>query len=42
MDFKDTDSKGNFALKHYHENYGYDLAAVLSKHPIKELDNNSH
>jgi hypothetical protein len=42
MDFKDADSKGNFALKHYHENYGYDLAAVLSKHPIKELDNNSH
>jgi len=42
MDFKDADSKGNFALKHYHENYGYDLEAALSKHPIKELDNNSH
>jgi len=42
MDFKDADSKGNFALKHYHENYGYDLEAVLAKHPIKELDNPSH
>jgi hypothetical protein len=42
MDFKDADSKGNFALKHYHENYGYDLESVLSKHPIKELGNNSH
>jgi hypothetical protein len=42
MDFKDADSKGNFALKHYHENYGYNLEAVLAKHPIKELDNNSH
>lgn len=42
MNFKDADSKDNFALKHYHENYGYDLNAVLSKHPIKELDNNSH
>jgi hypothetical protein len=42
MDFKDADSKGNFALKHYHENYGYNLESVLAKHPIKELDNNSH
>jgi len=42
MDFKDADSKGNFALKHYHENYGYNLEAVLSKQPIKELGNNSH
>jgi hypothetical protein len=26
-------------LKHYHQNYGYDLEAVLSKHSIKELGN---
>lgn len=42
LDFKDADSNGNFRQKHYHENYGYDLEAVLSKHPIKELDNPSH
>lgn len=39
MDFKQSDSNGNFKLKHYHQNYGYDLEAVLSKHPVKELDN---
>ncbi|MFT4152233.1 hypothetical protein [Parafilimonas sp.] len=39
MDFKTSDDKGNFRLKHYHENYGYDLEAALSKHPIKELTN---
>ncbi len=39
MDFKQSDNNGNFELKHYHQNYGYDLEAVLSKHPIKELSN---
>ena len=39
MDFKQGDEKGNFKLKQYHQNYGYDLEATLSKHPIKELDN---
>jgi len=39
MDFKQSDNNGNFKLKHYHQNYGYDLEAVLSKHPIKELGN---
>ncbi|WP_240409091.1 hypothetical protein [Flavobacterium psychrotrophum] len=42
LDFKDADSNGNFRQKHYHENYGYDLDAVISKHPIKELGNPSH
>lgn len=42
LDFKDADSNGNFRLNHYHQNYGYDLDAVLSKHPIKELSNESH
>ncbi len=37
MDFKQSDDNGNFKLKHYHQNYGYDLEATLSKHPIKEL-----
>jgi hypothetical protein len=39
MDFKQSDNNGNFKLKHYHQNYGYDLEAVLSKHPVKELGN---
>lgn len=38
MDFKETDGNGNFKLNQYHQNYGYDLEATLSKHPIKELD----
>jgi hypothetical protein len=42
LDFKDADSNGNFRLNHYHQNYGYDLEAVVSKHPIKELENPSH
>jgi hypothetical protein len=37
MDFTQIDKYGNFNLKQYHQNYGYDLEAVLSKHPIKEL-----
>jgi hypothetical protein len=39
LDFKEVDTNGNFKLNHYHENYGYDLEAALSKHPIKELQN---
>ena len=42
IDFKDADSNGNFRLNHYHQNYGYDLEAALAKHPIKELQNESH
>lgn len=42
MDFKQSDDNGNFKLKHYHQNYGYDLEAVLSKHPIRELSNEEH
>jgi hypothetical protein len=38
MDFKEADSNGNFKLNQYHQNYGYNLEAALSKHPIKELD----
>jgi hypothetical protein len=38
MDFKQSESNGNFKLNHYHQNYGYDLEAALSKHQIKELE----
>ena len=39
MDFKQTDNNGNYKMKHFHQNYGYDLDSVLAKHPIKELTN---
>jgi len=42
LDFKDADANGSFKINHYHENYGYDLGATLAKHPIKELQNESH
>jgi len=38
VDFKQSETNGNFKLNHYHQNYGYDLEATLSKHPIKELE----
>jgi hypothetical protein len=38
IDFKQTDTSGNFKINQYHQNYGYDLEATLSKHPIKELE----
>ena len=37
LDFTDKEANGNYKLKQYHENYGYDLAATLQKFPIKEL-----
>lgn len=39
MDFKQSDTNGNFKLNQYHQNYGYDLEVALAKHPIKELEN---
>lgn len=37
MNFKETDTNGNFKLNQYHQNYGYNLEAALDKHSIKEL-----
>ena len=37
MDFKQADNNGNYKLKQFHQNYGYDLVSTLEKHPIKEL-----
>lgn len=42
MDFKQSDDKGNFKIQQYHQNYGYDLEATLSKNPIKELENETY
>ncbi len=38
LDFKNPENNGNFKMNHYHQNYGYDLEAALSKHSIKELE----
>ncbi|HRN55635.1 MAG TPA: hypothetical protein PLL71_04255 [Agriterribacter sp.] len=38
LDFKATDKHGNYETKKFHQNYGYDLEQLLSKHPIKELN----
>jgi len=37
IDFKETDTSGNYKLKQYHQNYGYDLKMVLNSYPVKEL-----
>jgi hypothetical protein len=39
LDFKETDKNNNYKIKQYHQNYGYNLDATLSKYPIKELTN---
>jgi hypothetical protein len=39
LNFKETEGNGNFKVKQYHQNYGYDLEKVLANHPIKELNN---
>jgi len=39
LDFKETTDSGNFKMKQYHHNYGFDLEQTLSKYPIKELQN---
>lgn len=38
IDFKNTDQTGNFKIRQFHQNYGYDLAGALSRLSIKELD----
>ena len=37
LDFKKTAQNGNYGMKQFHQNYGYDLEKVLAKYPIKEL-----
>jgi hypothetical protein len=40
IDFKESDKNGQYKVKHYHPNYGYDLESTLHKHPIQELGTN--
>lgn len=37
LDFKETDRSGNFKLRRFGQDHGYDLAGQLSKLPLKEL-----
>lgn len=39
IDFENKDDKGNYKLKQFSEQYGYDLEKVLSNFPIKEMGN---
>ncbi|MBS1528799.1 MAG: hypothetical protein JSU01_00705 [Bacteroidetes bacterium] len=39
LDFKNTDDRGNYKLKSYHENYGFNLQDALQKLPIQQLNN---
>lgn len=37
LDFAKRDKNNNHEVKQYHEAYGYDLGAALSKYPIREM-----
>jgi len=37
LDFKETNEFGDFKMKQFHQNYGFDLKEALDKHPIKEM-----
>jgi hypothetical protein len=39
LDFKNPTQNGNYEMKQYHQNYGFDLEKVLAKYPIQELSN---
>ena len=38
LDFDKKDKNNNFEVKQYHENYGYDVKAAVSKYAVAELD----
>jgi len=42
LDFKETNDKGNYQMKYYNENYGYDLDAALQKYPLRELEKDNY
>ncbi len=37
LDFENKDSKNNFEVKQFHENYGYDLKAAVEKFAVAEM-----
>ena len=42
LNFKNKLENGNFEMKQYHKNYGFELENTLSKYPIKELINQQY
>lgn len=42
LDFKNVRESGNYEIKQFHQNYGFDLDKTLSKYPIKELGNEKY
>jgi hypothetical protein len=36
LDFSDKDPNGNFRIKQFHSDFGYDLEMVLQRLPLKE------
>jgi hypothetical protein len=42
LDFKNVTQSGNYQIKQFHQNYGFDLENTLSKYPIKELENEKY
>ena len=38
LDFENKDKNNNFEVKQFHENYGYDLKAAVSKYAVAELN----
>ena len=42
LDFKNITQSGNYEMKQFHQNYGFDLESTLSKYPIKELENEKY
>ena len=41
LDFNDKDANGNFRMKEFHSDYGYNLQKILQQLPLKELLNES-
>jgi hypothetical protein len=39
LNFKERDEYGEYKIKHFHQNYGFDLEKALAEFPIKELNN---
>lgn len=39
LDFNDKNPNGNFRIKQFHSDYGYDLEKVLQQFPLKDLLN---
>jgi len=38
LDLKDTDKNGQYKIKQFHPNYGFDLEVTIHKYPIQELN----